>query len=286
MGNPHRVLPDSALPCSEYEESMLSGVAVEDCQATIDGFVEESVVDLFSFCGCNGFSAPELCDFCPGSTVAYGGATAFGTACDNLEAIAPFVVDYDYCVGTIQLLSDFCPCETIVNDERDAPCSICPNGGEMELPDRYVPFGGLDRTCKETESMLAVYDAEECEAFQKEIPLDVASWCGCIGVNRPESCTLCTEKSMIDNADIKIPDLAGLTCSDIAEIAPYVKDNSVCDDFVHALTGECCRMAGDPTEPPIFVLNLPEARAVSAAVRNFHFVLLSFTIHNVYALIL
>jgi hypothetical protein len=72
---PERSIPDTAWTCKEVEESILSGLSLEDCQDTIASLPNHLIIDFAAFCGCdetNSIAEARMidrrCSFCPEST--------------------------------------------------------------------------------------------------------------------------------------------------------------------------------------------------------------------------
>ena len=201
-------------------------------------------MDIFAFCGCKGFPAPNLCPFCRGSNVATARTIptdGFATTCLYLESIAPFVTDIDYCIGTVQLLSDFCPCQSNGDSGEEGRCTLCPNRDKAKNASAEIPFSG-GQTCSSLEETLSNIPTALCAEAREEMEkiFDIPALCGCDGVQPAKVCSLCPEDGPIEDPALEIPEAQGMTCQDFSDLATLVKSRQVCGDIFDPLSRACC----------------------------------------------
>jgi hypothetical protein len=244
MGSPDQVLPGSSVTCSQYEEAVLSELSSQDCQNnTRDDLVGGNVIDLFAFCGCPGFSSPNLCSLCDGDAVSITRSppvTKSGEtlSCSDIASLAPFVLDSDFCQEAIQVFSGIC-CNS---NDGEASCSICASGSEIGNPGREIFF--LDgKTCGAVDGELSLVSMEGCSKVRGEIAavFNLEAWCGCEGAEPTQICAFCTgdDEYLID-PDYQFSDDNSLTCKDAMELAAFISNASFCEENFGWVARGCC----------------------------------------------
>ena len=136
-----------------------------------------------------------------------------------------------------------------------AACSLCPDGGNIDFPDRTLPLQDRVLTCGELQADLqptseaSTRSGETCQPSMDVTVLnsifDLASFCGCLGHSPPGVCSLCgdSDSSVID-FDKEIPGIeAGAdnpTCGDVDELAQFVTNTAFCDSIFQNFGSACC----------------------------------------------
>ena len=71
-------------------------------------------------------------------------------------------------------------------------CTLCPDGSPSSMPEAALPF--INQTCGELEFFIPFINGTDCEETQATF----APLCGCPGVERDSSCTICPDGSPIN----------------------------------------------------------------------------------------
>ena len=167
-------------------------------------------------------------------------------------------------------------------------CSICKDGSEVNFPHRSLLLEGEMITCSALASNLGQFLPSECKRFYEEIPINVASFCGCPEESAPERCSLCND-FFLSNSDLSIPDVDGLTCGKIAEIAPHVVDDIYCMSDIEILRGDCCSVEyhsppESTTEDDAISFDLPQYVLQSSGISHHDVTLLVWILVPVFAI--
>lgn len=240
----------------------------EECD--LDGFW----IDMAAYCNCEGHSPSYACDFCSSGTIINpdllvdapeGSDLRVSLTCAEAGLATEYISDANTCLSLKLLFAPTCclmpnTTGTTTNQTLEpGQCSICPSGSTMQNANRSLFFVGNGITCASGDAILAgLTTQDECAAATARLdalPLDVAAWCGCTGVDPPDdasSCTLCTQVSggVVSN-DEGMVDLGNnltVTCDEADMLAPYINDATVCQqNYLQVGVRECC--SGVPTAP-------------------------------------
>ena len=136
--------------------------------------------------------------------------------------------DTEFCFCVPPFEGELCEIESVPS------CSICSDGTQSYNTDKYIPY--LDMTCLELELFaMAHADIEERCLLARQ----TESWCECPGA--APTCSFCPNGMFPVNANLKVPDENGFSCSDFVFFAAIVPEGPDCDsfDFLVELCGGC-----------------------------------------------
>jgi hypothetical protein len=202
---------DALTPTCEFIEAYLHSVSEADSAC--------GVAQAFtsSYCGCPESLPLEgpICTLCPrgeavpdaNRTLSIGGIP-FETCGEAEQAAALYLSQASDTCDLFQSVSSLCGCETLSSVE--SPCSLCPDGSPVSLPDEDLTFlfvgssafsigeadlEGVQPTCQVVEAFAKSFEegSRECLAAQF-----VAGVCGCPPVEN--ACDFCPGE------DVPLPD--------------------------------------------------------------------------------
>lgn len=207
---PDRKVPTfGGLSCLEIQEQYLSGIAVSHCDQHHKMLAKMSLVDIFSFCGCNVTAIPPACSLCDASpSVSIRDRNTKNPLCKDLTGVVLYIVDPDYCQQVQTFTGDCCDLEDQV---ALPPCSLCGTDDvSMIAMDQLIP-GISGFTCADARDFVSFFlaDSEICKT-------EFASWAqGCC--QPPDRCSLCSDpSSAILNPDNEVPfSREKLTCVEV-----------------------------------------------------------------------
>jgi hypothetical protein len=136
-------------------------------------------------------------------------------------------------------------------------CSLCSNN-DLSRPDNIIP---TSRTCQELDTFLTASipttntadTIAACDALraQNNTNINLSGYCGCSGEEEETgTCNFCPLENVI-NADLKLDDDSIWTCGYLAELAPFVTNQILCDEFQKSIPLCCadfvptCTLCGD-----------------------------------------
>ena len=263
------VLPGGLL-CSDWEGQ------VSSLEAGSEACLLERAIGI-QYCGCFASEFKVTCDICPGSSLdnQLKLPDARSLSCASLRNIES-VDGETTCSILEQKYSSWCQCELPANPT----CSLCKTGEYQEKPfialstekalvsDRV--FGRLsDPSCKGFADFLAVQTSETCSSIDDELLKDVAfdmrAWCECSGIAPPRVCgEMCSAGTILQEAVVPGGAESGLTCRELSEIAPFLKDESLCD-AVKEVSYVCCETPAFAVNTSFVVFNQDNLEAVDLA---------------------
>ncbi|CAJ1966114.1 unnamed protein product [Cylindrotheca closterium] len=235
----------NGLTCQQLQNSLTALGAAEGCSAVLDSgrynwFQHES------FCGCQGFTAPETCSLCADDEL-----VAFPTnpvpwpeperyTCAEAAELARHVSDPSICSNEIatDAVKQTC-CR-----KKGEGCPTCSLGGGFKLNSRYRNI-----TCDLVAADTFELDNVQCKAYYGRDTHYWMNWetfCGCDGAVIPEKpCTLCGSNLEVVNPDAITPwvnETDVYTCAEANALALHISDNDVCVDEVQtpAVLEACC----------------------------------------------
>jgi hypothetical protein len=256
MGAPSQVLSKiNGLTCAELDSS-LSFTPSEECFAIRASLLD--LEDLETACQCQldissvaeEESGAEGCQLCsnttkwmkPGYNIGdFEIPRTNGWTCGTLATRAR-ATDDDSTVCQDELIPLARGC---CSDYQYQRCSVCPDGSNVENPGRPLILHGEQTTCGELDFKTGFLSTEgdECQMAQTDFGLtlfNIASWCGCPGVDIPDECSLCESDFEVGNPDWVILGTADTTCDYGELFARHVVDKEYCDSEVATIAAQCC----------------------------------------------
>jgi hypothetical protein len=235
-------------PTCEFIEASLHSVSDTDSAC--------GVAQAFtaSYCGCPDSPPPEgpMCTLCPrgeavpdvSRTLAIEGIP-FETCGEAEQAAALYLSQASDTCNLFQSVSSLCGCETLSSVE--SPCSLCPNGSPVSLPDEDLTFlfvgssassivrgdlEGVTPTCQVAEAVVRSFEEGSRECLDVQF---FAGVCGCPPVEN--ACDFCPGE------DVAFPDKEVLIATTVIGVVPTCNHiDAIVTQFEKG--AEICLLAG------------------------------------------
>lgn len=257
-----KIIPSLQLTCGlmdQYFGTVLdvnNADITQECNDYREDKNENTIVDLESYCGCDLAVAPNNCGFCavesmtdPNLLLSTShhsreaidklddwGIAGNSMTCRAVAELAPIVTNDAFCQDLQYFRPLCCP-------EFEATCTLCASGATLTKPDAVL--GGRNKeTCAKADQQyfhLIQGDAAACNAQRDGFhsDMDVQAYCGCPGQEPPNQCNFCDPSDLIDpELEIGIGSDAR-TCGYLAEIAPFLTNQTLCD-WLEFAKPQCC----------------------------------------------
>jgi hypothetical protein len=157
----------------------------------------------------------------------------------------------------------------LVITENNDPCTVCPNGDPITLPEKALSLPGID-SCGTLDSTIGLFfqsDADECAVVHS-----VSSICGC---PIPEgACYLCGENSLVQKPDLQVPylfdSIDGLTptCEIIEAYLHSISETDPLCAGTNAFAASYCGCSNSPPKEVPMCTLCPRGEAVPDANRT------------------
>ncbi|CAB9504379.1 beta-induced protein ig-h3 [Seminavis robusta] len=232
----------------EYEVSQLDA-ASEEC------LLERAVGS--TACGCVSTGSEEKCSLCADGDIDSSRVLpdAHGLTCGSLQGMDD--VDGVACDILKEKYAAWCGCP----DSKPPRCSFCQSGEHTAQPFpsitavtmNYRLFGHLGAPdCDGFGNFYSVQTEDSCSdidnVLYRDFPFDMRAWCRCTGETAPKACgeDFCPpgtelQESLVPGSEHGL----NVTCQELSDLFPYVRDETVCDD-ARDTAKQCCLPASGP----------------------------------------
>jgi len=272
MEHSEKIIPSLQRTCglvNQYFGTVLSlndNNVTEECNNYRSAESQKAIVDLESYCGCETAVAPNTCSFCAVENmtnpnfvlrdILSGGShhqrhrgaidklNDWGIAgnsmtCRAVAELVPIVTNDTFC-DDLQYFAPIC-CPDV-----QPTCTLCSsvaeNGPTLTKPDAIVP--GRKETCAEVDRYFHLVQggATACNAQRNGFvtDMDLVAYCGCPGQEAPKQCNFCDSADLIDPEIVIGIGKEARTCGYLAEIAPYITNQTLCD-WLEFAEPQCCQ---------------------------------------------
>jgi hypothetical protein len=226
--------------CGDSEDLLSKFLPGAQCDEFMVIF--NAMYDQPAFC-CSNMYPQGICSLCEdGSSLTNPDLPIYnGTTCSDIFTASAYIVNATIC-------ESFTAARPICCSGQSA-CQLCPNGGEIEFPDRAVPF--LEEwgatTCGDLDAVLSTVSEAECGNTLALLESDVSypALCGCTDVTTPAICDFCGKGDLVDPDQVILESDGGTTCQQFDELAPYVTSMETCANILGG-RHVCCTNP-DPT---------------------------------------
>jgi len=204
-----------------------------------------------SFCGCEGFTAPDSCKICeddevlafPTNYVPWEQETERYTCAEAVE-FARHVSDSTICSNVVATPAVKQACCRKIGEV----CPVCQLADtSFNRDQRYSNI-----TCAQLERDTKEMNNNECKAYYNQDSHYWMNWetfCGCEGAEKPKGCPLCGSNMEVVNPDAIAPwenETDVFTCAQANDLAMHITNSLVCSEETQtpAVFSACCGPIG------------------------------------------
>lgn len=121
-------------------------------------------------------------------------------------------------------------------------CSVCPDEGQVQAPDRPIYIAPNRMSCQHYEDMIAPFDEGDCVDQNSGSPIDLAAYCECPGIPTPQACDFCLGGTIVNpDQEVLSPGFRlTLKCEEAGILTEYITDPGLCAELKLSFASTCC----------------------------------------------